>query len=364
MQATSHSWVIVLAGGSGTRLAELTTGRDGVAVPKQFCSLRGGRSLLLDTLSRAHQLVPRERIVVVVAAEHERWWRPQLRSIDAENILVQPANRGTCAGILLPLLHIHARDPHARVALLPSDHWVESQRVLHDAMQRALANVAVEPEHVVLLGITPDCPDPELGWIVPAAPRGNLPAVAAFVEKPELPRAAALMHQGALWNSFLLAGSSATLLGLCRQFAAPVTAQMLEAFAFGRLRTAQSLAEVYAGLPILDFSRSVLQHASDHLRLLPVPECGWTDLGTPHRVADCIARIERSPARALSVRAPWFDTVDLARALRARQAAMPLARPSGERTAAGRLEAAGRAAAAVPAAVAASFRTNLTAASA
>ena len=32
-------WVLVLAGGSGTRLESLTTGTDGVVVPKQYCRL-------------------------------------------------------------------------------------------------------------------------------------------------------------------------------------------------------------------------------------------------------------------------------------------------------------------------------------
>jgi hypothetical protein len=45
-------WAIVLAAGEGSRLRLLTTDDRGVVTPKQFCSLRGGASLLERTLAR------------------------------------------------------------------------------------------------------------------------------------------------------------------------------------------------------------------------------------------------------------------------------------------------------------------------
>lgn len=63
-------WAIVLAAGSGTRLHGLTQDRFGMAVPKQFCSLSGGRTLLGDALDRARRVVPAEHVIVVVAAQH------------------------------------------------------------------------------------------------------------------------------------------------------------------------------------------------------------------------------------------------------------------------------------------------------
>jgi len=38
------------------------------------------------------------------------------------------------------------------------------------------------------------------------------------------------------------------------------------------------------GLPVVDFSREVLEPAAGRLRLLRVAPCGWTDLGTPERI--------------------------------------------------------------------------------
>jgi mannose-1-phosphate guanylyltransferase len=62
MNRLQHTWAVVLAAGDGTRLSTLTTDSDGNPVPKQFCSLNGGASLLHEALQRANRIVPRERV--------------------------------------------------------------------------------------------------------------------------------------------------------------------------------------------------------------------------------------------------------------------------------------------------------------
>lgn len=53
-EQNSHDWVLVLAGGDGKRLRSLTSA-DGVSVPKQYCSLAGGKTLLDDAIERAQR---------------------------------------------------------------------------------------------------------------------------------------------------------------------------------------------------------------------------------------------------------------------------------------------------------------------
>jgi hypothetical protein len=55
--------------------------------------------------------------------------------------------------------------------------------------------------------------------------------------------------------------------------------------------------ELYADLPTLDFSRDVLAEHAAGLKVLAVPACGWTDLGTPRRVEQALAR-HHPPVRA------------------------------------------------------------------
>ena len=122
MATRQRTWAVVLAAGDGTRLAHLTRDARGNAVPKQFCSLNGGASLLQEAMHRARRLVPRERLCVIVAEQHRRWWRPTLWSLPASNVVVQPRNCGTANGILLAMLSILERDPLARIVFLPADH--------------------------------------------------------------------------------------------------------------------------------------------------------------------------------------------------------------------------------------------------
>lgn len=160
-------WAIVLAGGDGTRLRSLTMDGAGNAVPKQFCSFSGGTSLLEQTLDRARSIVEWGRITTIVSVAHRRYWQQPLRILSPENVVVQPVNRGTAVGILLPTLRILEREPAARILILPSDHCVADEFVLEARMRAALEAVGCHPTGVAFLGIEAHDPDPELGCIVP-----------------------------------------------------------------------------------------------------------------------------------------------------------------------------------------------------
>lgn len=283
MDTNGLTWTIVLAAGDGRRLRTLTADVNGDYTPKQFCSLRGERSLLEDALARAGRLVPRERTIVVVAAAHERWWRPQLAALPPENIVVQPQNRGTGIGILLPLVHILRRDTDARVVVMASDHYVGCETTLTSAFRVALERLASQSAPMTLLGITPDSSEADYGWIVPGPSSSyGTRAVRRFVEKPDGELAGRLHAIGALWNSFLLVARGRSLLRLYgRRFPAVVDALLLT-------RTFADVSELYASIDAVDFCRDLLQGAEGLLRVLPVPACGWTDLGTPDRVLACL----------------------------------------------------------------------------
>jgi hypothetical protein len=48
------------------------------------------------------------------------------------------------------------------------------------------------------------------------------------------------------------------------------------------------LPRFYEAIPSADLARDVMQRRAGQLRVLAVPPCGWTDLGTPERVATCL----------------------------------------------------------------------------
>ncbi len=297
MSDADHCWALVLAAGDGSRLRGLTTTKGGLAVPKQFCSLERGPSLLQEALERARAVAEAERICAIVAARHEQWWAEHLRELPNRNIVVQPKNRGTANGILLPLLHILNQDPDARIVLLPSDHYVRDEEKLACSLRIAAARQDPFWAKIVLLGIEPAGPDPELGYIVPGRRcRLGHREVERFVEKPPAALAYELSQQGALWNAFIIAADGQALLKLFERRSPDIVSAMQEIVSTASVEASgrPALTKLYEELPQLDFSRNILQGQESHLHVLPVPDCGWSDLGTPQRVAQALRALPRN----------------------------------------------------------------------
>jgi mannose-1-phosphate guanylyltransferase len=293
MNRFGKPWVIVLAGGSGERLRTVTASPEGGSVPKQFCRL-GGRDSMLDiTLARARSLTTANRIVVVVREDHRPWWEKELAGVWSNNILVHSRNRGTAIALLHALLHVSVGHGDACFVVLPSDHVVDDESIMRKTILEAVDEARRSPTHAVLIGAPAGAPDPSLGWIKPGpASVGRTREVMEFVEKPGLSKAAECVRLGAFRNTLILAGGARALLGLyAREIPGRVASSAMgrigiqfgisnEAF---HVRT-QALGAIYPHLPDMDLGRDILQPSARWLRVLPLPECGWTDIGTLERL--------------------------------------------------------------------------------
>lgn len=285
-------WGIILAAGDGQRLAAVTVDACGRVVPKQYCALAGTDTLLDQTVARLAAIVPRRRILCVVAEAHRRHWQGGVGGLPPENIVVQPENRGTAAGLLLPLLEIARRDPAARVIATPADHFVADERHLTRSLLEALTAIEGPADRLLLLGIAPDAPVGDYGWIVAQDGNEQRPAaVERFVEKPGEAEARRIASAGGVWNSFLMVGRLRRYLKLFERR----RPELLRDLRRARFGGASALAKAYRGLAPSDFSRDLLQGSEAELGLIVVPACGWTDLGTPERLASLSVP---SPGRA------------------------------------------------------------------
>jgi mannose-1-phosphate guanylyltransferase len=150
-----------------------------------------------------------------------------------------------------------------------------------------------------LLGIEPEGPDEEYGWIEPnredSIDKGtNLWRVQRFWEKPSQALARDLMTRGCLWNSFVMVGAVSAFLKMMSR----TTRELYSKFTAvkSRLSTGDEkkvMESVYSKLRDSNFSREVLQARPADLAVIPVRGSKWSDLGSPRRVFSTLAEFNQ-----------------------------------------------------------------------
>ena len=83
-------------------------------------------------------------------------------------------------------------------------------------------------------------------------------------------------------NSFILVFHARALVRLYEEALPELVRALVPVVLGGRAEAA--LRERYDAMPSHDFSTAVLERFPEALRVLPVPPCGWSDLGTPSRL--------------------------------------------------------------------------------
>ena len=100
-------YAFIMAGGVGSRLWP----RSRKKTPKQFLDLISEETMLQDAYERLQPLIAPENILIGTGEMYVPTVREQLPDLPAENIIVEPAGRGTAPAIGLGALHIQRRDP-------------------------------------------------------------------------------------------------------------------------------------------------------------------------------------------------------------------------------------------------------------
>ena len=290
-----NRWAIILAGGDGTRLRKLTKAISGDDRPKQFCSILGNETLLDQTRIRTALAVSPAQTLFVLTQTHERFYRPLLRGVPEEQLVVQPKTAGTAPAILYSLLRLSQMNPDASVAIFPSDHYVSDDVAFMSYVELAFDAVGRRDDFVILLGIKPDRAESEYGWIEPvsrslAKNPHALSWVRRFWEKPASELARDLMQRGCLWNSFVMIGGVSAFLKMIHKAVPDLLARFQTAEpSLNTQHEKNAVRQLYSQLEDSHFSEEVLAARTGLLAVLPVEGLTWSDLGNPERVLSTAA---------------------------------------------------------------------------
>lgn len=248
--------------------------------------------MLQDTVERVHEVIPEERIFVVAPPEHRALIHEQLPDLRNDHIVVEPYPRGNAAAIGLAMAALHAFDPDAIVAVLPSDHVVEKRGAFRNVLIAATA--AADAGWLVTLGITPERPDTGFGYIE-AGERLDITAplpvhrVKRFIEKPKRDAAERMLAAGGhYWNAGMFVWRVSAILEAYREHL-PKTAQALEALAdaIGSPRYESVLAEVWEETDRTTIDYGIAERAKN-VAVVPA-DIGWQDVGNWSRLADIVS---------------------------------------------------------------------------
>lgn len=263
----SSTWVVVLAGGVGSRFWPLSTPRR----PKQLLPLVSEAPLLEEAVHRLRPLVDPTRVLILTNAELRNAVEALLPDVPADNVIAEPRAGGTAAALVWASQEITRREGPEAVMISVHADWAVGDPSEFVATLRQAVAAAAKFESLVTVGVVPTRPDPGFGYIEPGEEiAAGVRRVARFVEKPDRDRATELMKRGCLWNSGIFVWRVGDFLDDVRRLT-PEIAPALHAHANDINGFFRDVTPISVDVGVLERSHRVLVIPGDF---------AWDDVGT------------------------------------------------------------------------------------
>ncbi len=257
--------VIILAGGSGTRLWPLSR----TNFPKQFLKLKNmDKSIFQLTIERSLKLTDLSQIYFVTSKDYKFFISGQMEEMGLapvmENILLEPEPKNTLPAIYYAV-HEILKQGDDMVLVLPSDHMVKDVDKFVACVQ---SGVYAAEEYLITYGIVPTYPETGFGYIKPGKKIDGGFLVEKFKEKPVYPTAVEYMKSGYLWNSGMFLFETKLFMEELHQH----NPQIIKSFSH------KQIEHVYKDIASISIDYGLMERSS---RVAVVPfDASWNDFGS------------------------------------------------------------------------------------
>jgi mannose-1-phosphate guanylyltransferase len=285
-------YAVIPAGGSGTRLWPASR----AARPKFLLPFPGPRSMLQSTLDRLEGIVEPHDTYILTGREHSVAVARQLPSLPEDNIVVEPAARGSGPAIGFGAMLVAMRDPDAIMGSFAADHFISDQ----DAFRNALvaASEVARRGYLVTIGIQPTRPETGYGYIRQGERIDEHNGLQSFVvqefkEKPDRETASRYVESGEyLWNASIFVWQAKKLIDAMQDLIPDVYSCLQSiADAWDTERRHEVLESMWPALRDVTIDHGIMEHATN-VAVVPV-SCGWTDLGDWNSLGEVLATVEQ-----------------------------------------------------------------------
>lgn len=281
------NYVVIMAGGSGTRLWPVSRRKQ----PKHLQKIIGEKTLLQRTYERVLKIVPKSQIYISTLADQAEEVLKQV-PVSRERLFTEPALHNTAPAIGLAAFSLYKQDKDAVIATIASDHLIQEEEKFADIIKRGLRIIEKKSDYLLTIGIHPSRPETGFGYIkVEGRKAEKLKGKKAievleaekFVEKPDLKTAKKYLQSGQyLWNASYFIFSAQELKKWYKKYI-PKTYQILEKI------KPDNIEELYGQIESEPFDTAIAERV-DKLLIIPA-EIGWSDVGSWEIVHEVLSKV-------------------------------------------------------------------------
>ena len=268
---------IILAGGSGSRLWPLSR----ELYPKQLLKLISSKSLLERTYERFMGLMDIDNIFAITSTKHINDVRVQLSAYNKNiRVLGEPVFKNTAPAIAIATKYILDCKGDDVIVVSPSDNLIKDDKEFRDTIEQA-KNLA-QKGYIVTLGVKPNKPSTDFGYIKIDKNEQDGYLVQSFKEKPDLETAKEFLKDSDyFWNSGILVFKASVFMETLKKYA-PEIYEITQKFDFKKQDDIPYMT--FDTFPSISVDYAILEKA-DNLAMVEM-QSKWDDFGSWSAVYD------------------------------------------------------------------------------